>query len=616
MPTQKWTKVLVLLFLSISIIGIAYYAPQILNYYNQRSQNVLDVQDEVNISIIRTTAIDGVPLKALLYVTPENAAKTDQSVPLIIGCHGMSGDFWVSSDLFFTLAKLGYAVISPEFRGHGSNPAPTTLGDIEPSDVIQFLDYAEEELQFVNVSASGAFGVSMGALYALTAYIDESLDRNRMKGIVIYSGPSNITRELDAYTQTPEILGSLGFVNNIEGKNPIHDCNDTFPKNVLFAHGMLDNIVAYQCSVDLNNTLDPHGTRDDVVFYSYPVGDHGVGGSEFLTKQAIVWFDKYVRGIITDPDGIVLEYLPFSNGDNRDFQMNLLAVCCFLIVVVNSIIYFIKPSLYDSKWINARKDVREKPESPLSQVNSVITKGNGVSRRFWGNKLQVLGVYILIQFLSGVIAVTIQSYIVTELMVAGITSLVFVYYVYKNAEERVRIQIATWVNLKTAIIWIVTITGCLMIWLLFTNIPTVEDSLLLTGARIAWWPPYFISCITIQMVSTILFARYLLVKKTDTIRNFQKHPRVLEMFVVGVITFVSLMLFWFWGWFGFFKWDMINLQIFIIPVVAGAIAAVFLVFDLLSQLLEKSGKTVVLAPLIAGITMGILIGASSLILFY
>src|SRR5512134_3743446 len=52
------------------------------------------------------------------------APRFDPPVPVVVLCHGFSADNAMTSSLARRIAKSGYAVIAPDFRGHGENRNP------------------------------------------------------------------------------------------------------------------------------------------------------------------------------------------------------------------------------------------------------------------------------------------------------------------------------------------------------------------------------------------------------------------------------------------------------------------------------------------------------------
>lgn len=89
----------------------------------------------------------------------------DPPVPVVILCHGFSGDTAMTSTLARRIAKAGYAVIAIDFRGHGENRNPFELsgdGAQLRQDIDAALLYARTQPRFDGQRIALA-GHSMGA---------------------------------------------------------------------------------------------------------------------------------------------------------------------------------------------------------------------------------------------------------------------------------------------------------------------------------------------------------------------------------------------------------------------------------------------------------------------
>jgi dienelactone hydrolase len=89
----------------------------------------------------------------------------DPPVPVVVLCHGFSGDTAMMSSLARRIAKAGYAVISIDFRGHGENRNPFEVsGDALQlrQDIDAALLYARTQSRFDGARVALA-GHSMGA---------------------------------------------------------------------------------------------------------------------------------------------------------------------------------------------------------------------------------------------------------------------------------------------------------------------------------------------------------------------------------------------------------------------------------------------------------------------
>jgi dienelactone hydrolase len=93
----------------------------------------------------------------------------DPPVPVVVLCHGFSADNAMTSALARRIAKAGYAVIAPDFRGHGENRnslAPTADALGLRADIDAALLYARTQPRFDGQRVALA-GHSMGAFAEL-----------------------------------------------------------------------------------------------------------------------------------------------------------------------------------------------------------------------------------------------------------------------------------------------------------------------------------------------------------------------------------------------------------------------------------------------------------------
>lgn len=94
----------------------------------------------------------------------------DPPVPVVILCHGFSGDTAMTSALARRIAKAGYAVVAIDFRGHGENQNPFEVGGDAAQlrqDIDAALLYARSQPRFDGQRIALA-GHSMGAFAVLS----------------------------------------------------------------------------------------------------------------------------------------------------------------------------------------------------------------------------------------------------------------------------------------------------------------------------------------------------------------------------------------------------------------------------------------------------------------
>src|SRR5262245_32918868 len=111
----------------------------------------------------------------------------DPPAPVVILCHGFSGDTAMMSSLARRIAKAGYAVVAIDFRGHGENRNPFELagdGLQLRQDIDAALLFARTQPRFDGQRIALA-GHSMGAMVVL-----EHAQRDPgVAAVVAISGP-------------------------------------------------------------------------------------------------------------------------------------------------------------------------------------------------------------------------------------------------------------------------------------------------------------------------------------------------------------------------------------------------------------------------------------------
>src|SRR6056297_2248237 len=458
---------LFLLFSTLTVI----YAVNAHSGFKATKESIERVKNEegVEVSLLRFKARDGTPLKALYYIDSNLKVREDHSVPLIVLCHGMSSDYFMFGSFAYTMAKEhGFAVVSIEARGHGSNPAPSTLGYKEGKDIVDLLDYLDKDVKAINTSKSGVFGHSMGGLYAMNGYIEESLGKGRLKGLVEGSGPLNITREAYFLTNNPFVVGENSLLDNLAQKNPVNRANQTFPQNMILWHGTEDGTVDYQCVIDflnvidsekLENPEDPQAGRSDVEFYSIEGAPHNLPDN--FTKFAIMHFNNLLLGENLTLDEVQEYSNPIRFKPAKNAYGHVLYAAIFMMVVVPSAVLAVRPRYFRGwgYWNRKKKQLMEKadqdqnngglPEQSRDEEGLAVN-GEGKSRgsvqdRTEDNlncngKVQKRAKIFLLYFgtmlIAGLSSFITDTYVATELIYKGIFSAVLFGILYGKYGEK------------------------------------------------------------------------------------------------------------------------------------------------------------------------------------
>jgi len=264
---------------------------------------------------------DGLKIYGLLTVPTGDKPATGW--PVIIFDHGfIPPNIYRTTERYVNyvadIARSGYVVFKPDYRGHGSSEGVATGGYGTPDYTIDVLNAlaSVKRLPDVDPNRLGMWAHSMGGLIALRSMV-VSKD---IKAGVIWSGvvasyPDIITKwhhpRPDQPTPTPnpayaaqggrwrnDFIQQYGtpdenpdFWNSI---SPISFVSDISGPLQLHA-SLADPEVPYAFSQSLDQAMQAAGKT--VELYTYQNDDHNLAQSFGLAMQrTIAFFDKYVKG--------------------------------------------------------------------------------------------------------------------------------------------------------------------------------------------------------------------------------------------------------------------------------------------------------------------------------
>ena len=273
-----------------------------------------------------------------------------------------------------------------------------------------------------------------------------------------------------------------------------------------------------------------------------------------------------------------------------------------MIPIACLLVYLIKPTYFEPA------SHRNDKMMETSDDNALKSPTDAKSRLIY------VGAYLGVNFVAGVVSLFFDEYIVSELMLASISSLLFVVFIYIKTTAELKSRAKKWLNWKSTLIFSAVISIGMIAYSVVTNLNGIENTLLFPGVRISWWIPYFTVTIAVQMVCNILFIRFLFADTLD--QQYVLKFRLKEMIFNGLLMAGISLLFWFWGWSATFNIEMIGISLYLIPVTAFGMFIAFMIFDGISQIFETLTKSVVLGGIALGLIISMFVGASSLIFFY
>lgn len=212
------------------------------------------------------------------------------------------------------LAKSGYVVFKPDYRGHGNSEGQAEGNYFSPGYVIDVLNATAsvKKLTEVNPDKIGMWGHSMGGNITMKnlvisknikaaviwagvvgSYNDILYEWSRARqwrrasGEHIHQGPSrqNFLEEFGSPEENANFWDSIDPYTYLDSVNT----------PVQLHHGTADTHVPLSFSENFKTALEKN--NKSVEFYSYEKADHNLSGSAFVPamKRSVDFFDKYLK---------------------------------------------------------------------------------------------------------------------------------------------------------------------------------------------------------------------------------------------------------------------------------------------------------------------------------
>jgi dienelactone hydrolase len=245
---------------------------------------------QVNNAFTRTlVSFDSDGLKVYGFM---NTPKGNGPFPVVLVLHGYVNPRAYRTPYTYTqryadlLARAGFLVIHPDYRGHGRSEGDEEQGNLFRTgyaiDVLNLIEYAKR-LPNVNPNAIGLFGHSMGGGIS-TRVLAVS---NDVKASVLYGSMSadeqaNVKQISEVFRGGARIPEQAVPLSEYGPISPINFLND-FKAAIEFHHGVRDNQVPVAWSRDLNERLLALGK--DVTLYEYPRAGHSLQGRDLATMM-------------------------------------------------------------------------------------------------------------------------------------------------------------------------------------------------------------------------------------------------------------------------------------------------------------------------------------------
>ncbi len=253
---------------------------------------------------------DGLTITGLV-----NIPRGEGPFPVIVLNHGYltfdvyepGADTWQMANW---LAERGYITLMPDYRNYGGSdrgPNPFHIG--YAIDVLNLI----AQVGSLSEAAPGQIGLighSMGGEISMWPMVLS----DEVDAVVLYASMSgdlalNYRYALRSYPVQRGAMEALGLIYGTPDEAPQAFIEmspasylDRVRMPVLIHHGMLDDIVPYAWSVDLERSLREAGA--DVTFYAYGDQGHAFRGKTFelFMERNLALLDAAVRANVNTPD--------------------------------------------------------------------------------------------------------------------------------------------------------------------------------------------------------------------------------------------------------------------------------------------------------------------------
>ena len=257
-------------------------------------------------------------LKEYAYLTIPKTHKPTKGFPAIIFNHGYQipelytpdGNYIAYMD---ALAKSGYIIFKPDYRGNGKSEGSPTSSYFSPDYITDDMNAiaSVKRMPIVNSNAIGVWGHSMGGMISLKV----SEISKDVKAVVIWGGVTGSYNDIIynwqdkvsykpaaedlmlRYKNLSSLEGTYGtpvtnptFWNSVDPTSYLKDIKTPVQINV----GLADNQVPTSFSKGLYTKLKADGKVTE--YYEYPGANHDINQSFTLAmKHTIDFFNRYLK---------------------------------------------------------------------------------------------------------------------------------------------------------------------------------------------------------------------------------------------------------------------------------------------------------------------------------
>lgn len=246
--------------------------------------------------------IEGVLIEPVGYTAGE-------TYPLAVlphgGPEGVDQDGWNTNPLYPAqlLAAHGYAVLMPNYRGSGGRGVAFSKGDHrdlggrEMEDILAGIDFLADR-GIIDPERVGISGTSYGgymSAWAATRYSDRFAVTIPFAGLtnwVSFTGTTDIPVEMTAVHFDLPIEGNMGLYMD---RSPVSHL-ERASTPTLIGHGLADDRVHPEQSIQLYNLMRLHGIEVELVLY--PREPHGLlerAHQMDYMGRIVEWMNRYLK---------------------------------------------------------------------------------------------------------------------------------------------------------------------------------------------------------------------------------------------------------------------------------------------------------------------------------
>ncbi|GAG57319.1 unnamed protein product, partial [marine sediment metagenome] len=286
---------------------------------------------------------DSASIKGVIYIGDNLYHIDNNSVPMVLMLNGINSRKEDNINKAYQLVKRGYVVFSVEQRGHGESTGPSGFLGKEPYDMVEILDYIENNYDFPNISHVALFAFSYGGgIGAILQAIDD-----RIYATVLYHPLASLDLFLSTFP-FQNLIGTTPTVTRLEEIQDAYDiANETNTENLLLIHGTSDTLISPESSIGFYSLLNGE-SRTDIELKLRPGLSHTDNEYDHTSlKFSLAWFEHYFCNSSIDISNLESEIVnislyPFAYPDNNISENSIIIASLLLFIGISIQVILVK----------------------------------------------------------------------------------------------------------------------------------------------------------------------------------------------------------------------------------------------------------------------------------